>query len=143
MSSDMQVIAEALAAMGLGAPGAIARLSGGVSCDVWKVELAGREPVVLKRALPKLRVEADWRAPPERAAAEVAWIRLVAGINPRWVPKVLGEDRARHMFAMEYLPPGTHPVWKFEMAAGRVDVGFAAKVGAALATIHAATADRA
>src|SRR6185369_17468524 len=100
MSDDTQDIAEALAAMGLGAPGETTRLSGGVSCDVWKVEGAARGPVVLKRALPKLRVTADWRAPPERAAAEVAWLRLVAKIHPRWVPAVLGADHARHMFAM-------------------------------------------
>jgi len=143
MSDDTQDIAQALAAMGLGAPGEVTRLSGGVSCDVWKVEITGHEPVVLKRALPKLRVAADWRAPPDRAAAEVAWIRLVAAIEPRWVQKVLGEDRARHMFAMEYLAPHTHPVWKAALAAGRVDVGFAAEVGTALAAIHAATAERA
>src|SRR6185312_14132424 len=143
MSDDTRDIAEALAVMGLGAPGEITRLSGGVSCDVWKVAIAGRGPVVLKRALPKLRVAADWRAPPERAAAEVAWLRLVAGIEPAWVPAVLGEDRARHVFAMEFLPPDTHPVWKAELAAGRADVGFATEVGAALAAIHAATAGHA
>lgn len=143
MSDDTRDISDALAAMGLGAAGEITRLSGGVSCDVWKIDVAGREPLVLKRALPKLRVTADWRAPPERAAAEVAWLRLVAGINPRWVPAVLGEDRAHHMFAMEYLPAETHPVWKAQMAAGHVDIGFAAEVGAALAAIHAATAGRA
>jgi len=118
-------------------------LSGGVSCDVTKFVSDLTGPIVVKRALPKLRVAADWRAPPERAATEVAWLKLVAGIEPRWVPKVLGEDRARHMFAMEYLPPETHPVWKAELAAGRVDVGFAAEVGAAVAAIHAATAGRA
>ncbi len=98
---------------------------------------------MVKRALPKLRVAADWRAPPERAAAEVAWIRLVAGIEPNWVPKILGEDRARHLFAMEFLPPEIYPVWKAELAAGRVDVAFAGAVGAALARIHAATAGNA
>jgi aminoglycoside phosphotransferase (APT) family kinase protein len=143
MSDDRQDIAQALAAIGLGAPGEITRLSGGVSCDVWKVEIAGRRPLVLKRALPKLRVTADWRAPPERAAAEVAWIRLVAGIEPRWVPAVLGEDPARHMFAMQFLEPETHPVWKAELAAGRADSEFARQVGAALARIHAATAGKA
>jgi aminoglycoside phosphotransferase (APT) family kinase protein len=50
------------------------------------------------------------------------------------VPKVLGEDKARHVFAMEYLP---YPVWKSELAGGRIDAAFAAKVGAALARIHA------
>ena len=118
-------------------------LSGGVSCDVILIEVKGRAPFVIKRALPKLRVAADWRAPPERAAAEVAWLKLVAGIEPSRVPKILGEDRERHMFAMEYLPPWNHPVWKAELAAGRIDVAFAAAAGAALARIHAATAGRA
>lgn len=140
---DFREIAQALSAMGLIGEGeqfAIARLSGGVSCDVWRVEVKRRPPVVVKRALARLKVEAEWRAPPERAATEVAWIRLVAGIEPHWVPKVLGEDRARHLFAMEFLPPQTHPVWKSELAAGRIDTGFAATVGRALARIHAATA---
>jgi aminoglycoside phosphotransferase (APT) family kinase protein len=140
---DFREIAPALSAMGLIGENEqfeIARLSGGVSCDVWRVDVKRRPPVVVKRALPKLKVEADWRAPPERAAAEVAWIKLVAGIEPHWVPKVLGEDRARHLFAMEYLPPENHPVWKNELAAGRIDMAFAATVGRALARIHAATA---
>ncbi|MBI3675467.1 MAG: aminoglycoside phosphotransferase family protein [Proteobacteria bacterium] len=141
---EFSEIARALGDMRLLAAGeqfAISRLSGGVSCDVYRVQL-DRGPVCVKRALPKLRVEADWRAPPERAATEVAWIRLVAGINPDWVPKILGEDRARHLFVMEFLTPETFPVWKGELAAGWVDVGFAAKVGAALACVHASTAGR-
>ncbi len=118
------------------------RLAGGVSSDVVRVEVEGRAPFVVKRSIPKLRVKADWRAPVERAAAEVAWLRLVAGIEPSWVPRVLGENQAQHVFAMEYLPPADHPVWKAELAAGRIDAGFAATVGAALARIHAATAGR-
>ncbi|MEI9992689.1 MAG: aminoglycoside phosphotransferase family protein [Rhizomicrobium sp.] len=147
MSAKEQVeVGAALAGMGLLAEGeqfALARLAGGVSCDIWRVEVKRRPPVVVKRALEKLNVAADWRAPPERAATEVAWIRLVAAIDPRWVPKVVGEDRARHMFAMEFLPPRTYPVWKGELAAGRIDIGFAGAVGAALARIHGATAGRA
>jgi aminoglycoside phosphotransferase (APT) family kinase protein len=98
---------------------------------------------VVKRALPRLRVAALWEAPPERAAAEVAWIRLVAGIEPKWVPTILGEDRSRHLFAMEFFPPEHYPVWKAELAAGRVDTAFAQRVGTALARIHAATAGKA
>jgi len=116
-------------------------LSGGVSCDVWRVEL-GRGPICVKRALPKLRVTADWHAPVERAGTEVDWFRLVAGIDPRHVPEVLGEDRAHHIFAMEYLPPETYPLWKAQLAAGHADAEFAADVGKALAGIHAATAGR-
>jgi aminoglycoside phosphotransferase (APT) family kinase protein len=139
-------IADALTAMGLlGADEtfALEKLSGGVSCDVFLVTVEGRMPIVVKRALPKLRVAAEWRAPPERAATEVAWLKLVAGIEPHWVPSILGEDRARHLFAMAYFPPDSHPVWKAELAAGRIDVDFAKQVGAALARIHAATAGRA
>jgi 5-methylthioribose kinase len=141
---EFSEIARALSGMGLIGDGeqfAISRLSGGVSCDVYRVSL-DRGNVCVKRALPKLRVDADWRAPPERSATEVAWIRLAADINPDWVPKILGEDRARHLFVMEFLPPQQYPVWKFELAAGRVDARFAAKVGEALARIQAATAGR-
>ncbi|HEY0299942.1 MAG TPA: aminoglycoside phosphotransferase family protein [Rhizomicrobium sp.] len=141
----MDELAQSLTTMGLVRAGeafAVSALSGGVSCDVFRIEVASREPFVVKRALSRLRVAAEWRAPPERAAAEVAWIRLVAEIEPSWVPQVLGEDRARHLFAMTFLPPETYPVWKAELAAGRIDVAFAAAVGAALARIHAATAGR-
>jgi aminoglycoside phosphotransferase (APT) family kinase protein len=41
---------------------------------------------------------------------------------------------------MAYLPAEKHPVWKAELAAGRVSTEFAADVGSALARIHAATA---
>jgi 5-methylthioribose kinase len=134
----------ALAAMGLidpNEPCEIKPLGGGVSCDVFEVRNAERA-ICVKRALPKLRVAADWRAPAERSHAEVAWMELVAGIDPNWVPAILGEDRARHMFAMEYFPPQTHPVWKGVLAEGKADPNFAARVGGALAQIHAATAGR-
>ena len=137
-------IAASLSGMKLLGPGetfVAARLSGGVSCDVWRVDLAGG-PVCVKRALPRLRVAAEWRAPLERAGTEVDWYRLVAGIDPRRVPEILGEDRARHVFAMEYLPPESHPLWKAELADGRADAAFAAHVGQALAHVHAATAGR-
>jgi aminoglycoside phosphotransferase (APT) family kinase protein len=120
--------------MGLGRPASAERLGGGVSCDVFKLTLADGSRICVKRALPKLRVAADWRAPAERSTAEVAWLREVAAIDPAWVPKLVGEDHARHVFAMEYLP---WPVWKSLLAKGEVDVGFAGKVGRALARIHA------
>jgi len=121
---------------------AVEPLSGGISCDVLRVRVADGPEMVVKRALPKLRVAADWRAPAERAGTEVDWFNLVAGIDPRLVPEILGEDRAHHTFAMEYLPPETHPLWKTELAAGRVDIAFATRVGTSVARIHAATAGR-
>jgi len=140
---DCHEIAASLRAMHLIGDGeqfALVRLSGGVSCDVFRIDFPARPALVVKRALARLRVSAEWNAPPERALAEVAWLKLVAGINADWVPSILGEDRARHLFAMEYFSPAEYPLWKGELAAGRSDRDFAATVGGALARIHSATA---
>jgi aminoglycoside phosphotransferase (APT) family kinase protein len=142
---DHHTIAASLQRMALMRPGDplfVEPLAGGVSCDVWRVRAGDGPDMVVKCALPKLRVTADWRAPAERSGTEVDWFQLVAGIDPRLVPEVLGEDRPHHIFAMEYLPAETYPVWKSALAAGQVDVDFAARVGTALAHIHAATANR-
>ena len=139
---DDNEVGRTLAAMGLPHDDLrIERLSGGVSCDVYRVDLAGKT-ICVKRALPKLRVKADWRAPAERASSEVAWLKLAAAIVPGSAPAVLGEDRARHIFAMEFFPPDRFPVWKDELAKGVIDVGFAAKVGTTIGRIHGATAGR-
>ena len=144
-TQDLSEIAQALGEMGLAQPGEellIQTLSGGVSCDVFAVH-TGERSFCVKRALERLRVAAEWHAPAERSEAEVAWLRLVAGIDPKLVPRVIGEDRTRHLFVMQFLAPETYPVWKSLLAAGTVDVAFAARVGAALALIHAKTAGNA
>ena len=144
LNAEFKDVVTALREMGLSADGeqfAIRALPGGVSCDVFVIETGGRTFCV-KRALDKLRVAVEWRAPAERSHAEVAWMRLVADIDPRWVPQILGEDQARHLFAMQFFPPESYPVWKSLLAAGRADAGFAARVGEAVARIHAATAGR-
>jgi 5-methylthioribose kinase len=145
MNAKQAEIRDALVAMNLAGMQddlRIDRLSGGVSCDVYRVELPGRT-VCVKRALPKLRVKADWRAPAERSSSEVAWLKLAAAFAPGHVPAVLGEDRARNLFAMAFFQPDAYPVWKARLADGDVDVGFAGDVGATIARIHAATAGRA
>jgi hypothetical protein len=80
-----------------------------------------RGPVCIKSALARLKVAAEWLAPVERNTAEVAWMRLAAGIVPDSVPAILGEDRVSRAFAMAYLDPRDHPVWKTHLLAGRVD----------------------
>ncbi|HEX8167529.1 MAG TPA: phosphotransferase [Beijerinckiaceae bacterium] len=117
----------------------IASLAGGVSSDIFKVE-AGERVFAVKRALEKLKVVADWRAPVERNAYEVAWIETAGRIVPDAVPKILGHDPGG-LFAMTYLDPKSHPVWKSQLRDGHVDEGFAAEVGRRMAAIHAATAD--
>jgi hypothetical protein len=60
-------------------------LTGGVSSDIWVVELLGRS-LCLKRALPKLKVAGDWHAPLSRNAYEWAWIKFAAQYCPDTVP---------------------------------------------------------
>ncbi|GGE03712.1 putative aminoglycoside phosphotransferase [Polymorphobacter glacialis] len=115
----------------------VTALAGGVSCDVWRVE-TGSRMIVVKRALPKLRVAADWFAPVDRVASEVRWLRRARGIEARLVPEVLVELPELHSFAMAFVEDA--PVWKDELVAGRVNVEFAAAVGRELVRIHAATA---
>jgi aminoglycoside phosphotransferase (APT) family kinase protein len=115
-------------------------LSGGVSSDVFGVRAADGRAFVVKRAIPRLRVVADWRAPVERDVGEVSWLRTVHALDARLAPEVIAWSRERHLFVMPWL--GDFPVWKWEMAAGHVDPAFAGKVGEALARIHAASAGR-
>lgn len=117
-------------------------LSGGVSSDIWRADLPGRS-LCIKRALAKLRVAAEWYAPVVRNATEWDWFETVAGICPDWVPKLVAHDPSLGLFAMEYLPPESYPLWKARLLAGEVDVAFAASVGRALGRIHAATAGNA
>lgn len=117
-------------------------LEGGVSSDIYRAELPGG-PVCVKRALPKLRVAADWQAPIGRNRYEVAWMRMAAQIVPHAVPAVVGEDPDGGAFAMSWLPPDRYPVWKTQLRDGTIDPGTAAAVGDVLGRIHAATADRA
>ena len=114
-------------------------LTGGVSSDIVLVEADGRRFCV-KRALPRLKVAALWEAPVERNGAEAAWMRAVARWLPRAVPRILGEDAEAGLFAMEYLAPEDHPLWKTELLAGFVEPDFAAAVARDLALIHARSA---
>jgi len=116
-------------------------LTGGVSSDISVFEAPGG-PVCIKRALSKLKVAADWRAPVERNHYEAEWMRVVGAIDPALAPALLGEDRKQGLLVMAYLPPGQYPLWKAQLRDGEIDADFAAAVGNALARIHAATAGR-
>ncbi|HEY1723506.1 MAG TPA: aminoglycoside phosphotransferase family protein [Magnetospirillaceae bacterium] len=142
-SDDPATITAALRRMGLLAtsvPPTLTPLTGGVSSDILLVEGVA-EPFCIKRALAKLKVAADWRAPVARNHAEAEWLRVAGAIIPAAAPKVLGEDEALGLFAMPYLTPDKHPVWKALLRDGKARHEVADQVGAALVRIHAATAD--
>ena len=140
---DEAAIAASLSRMGLIASGdrPVCRpLAGGVSSEIWLVELGNRR-LCLKRALPRLRVAQIWEAPVSRNRHEFLWFRAVGRICPEAVPRLLGQDAERGLFVMEYLDPAGYPVWKEQLRDGHADPATAAAVGARLAQIHNATAN--
>ena len=135
-------ILNALRRMGLLAAGETPHgeaLTGGVSSDIWRIDLPGG-PVCVKRALAKLRVAADWQAPVDRNLYEARWMRRANAAVPGAAPAVLGQDTASGALAMQFLAPADHPLWKDRLRDGHADPVFAAAVAARLVRIHAATA---
>ncbi len=124
-------------------PRQLTPLTGGVSSDVWRVEVADGRSLCVKRALAKLKVAADWQAPVSRNAYEWAWIQFAGGVLPHSVPVPLAHDESAGMFAMGYLDPASHPVWKQQLLAGVVDVRQAGEVGRVVGRLHQASAHRA
>lgn len=115
------------------------RLTGGVASDIWRVELDQRV-ICVKRALAKLRVEADWYVPVERNSYEAAWMREAGSIVPEAVPDLLGQDQETGTLAMSYLPPDRFPLWKDQLRCGQADRRTAAAVGEKLVAIHRSSA---
>jgi aminoglycoside phosphotransferase (APT) family kinase protein len=115
-----------------GEPATWTTLTGGVSSDLWRVDLPGRT-LCVKRALPTLRVGDGWHAPVTRNAVEYAWLAFAARHHPGNAPRLLAHDPDAGYFAMEFLP---HPLWKGELMAGRVDPAFAGAVGDVLGELH-------
>ena len=136
-------LCQALVRMGLlkeGVQPALHPLSGGVSSDIVRVDLADG-PICVKRALPQLRVAATWRAPVERNTFEVEWIRTAARFVPHGVPQILGVDQHAGLFAMGYFEPQTYPVWKLQLRDGMIDTETARAVARCLVRVHAGTAN--
>ncbi|MDA0786563.1 MAG: aminoglycoside phosphotransferase family protein [Proteobacteria bacterium] len=118
------------------------RLTGGISSNIWKVTTPERSFCV-KRALPQLAVEVEWRVPVERNRFEVDWYKIAENLVPGGAPKILAHDEDAMLFAMEFLDPGAFKLYKNELRDGRADPAVAAETGRRLACIHAGTAGRA
>ena len=116
-------------------------LTGGVSSDIWRIDTP-RGPVCAKRALAKLRVVADWRAPIERNRYEARWMEVAAEASPGCTPQMLGQHPALGVLVMGYLPPDRFRLWKAALREGHADLETARDVGRVLARIHAFSAAR-
>ena len=115
---------------------------GGVSSDIWRVELK-QQTVCVKRALPQLKVAALWEAPVERNQYEWEWLRIAGKVEPTAVPSLIARDAESGCFVMEYLDRKNYPIWKNQLRDGLIDLETARTIGQRLAAIHAATAGQA
>lgn len=132
-----------LISAGLSSAGVVGRwipLTGGVSSDIWKVELPDCT-LCIKRALPKLKVADDWEAPVSRNAFEWEWLKFAAEQVPAAVPAPIAHDIEAGLFAMEFLPVAEHPVWKQQLLDGLVEPSIALALGKVLAKLHSASSN--
>jgi aminoglycoside phosphotransferase (APT) family kinase protein len=113
-------------------------LSGGVSSDIYRVD-DGEDVFVVKRALPKLRVQDDWFVDLSRNRYELEYLRYVGRILPDAVPVIRFASRQHGYFAMEYLGDG-FANWKQLLLAGDFQVSHAIRAGQILGLIHARSA---
>ena len=114
-------------------------LTGGVSCDVVKVIDAGNSFVV-KRALPKLRVEAEWFADVKRNKYEHRYLSVVNELIPGSVPKVIHFNDEQQFFCMEFLE-GDWRNWKSDLLNGVCQIRAASEAGRILGLIHRLTSE--
>ncbi|EHR72167.1 phosphotransferase family protein [Burkholderiales bacterium JOSHI_001] len=116
-------------------------LTGGVSSDIWRIDTP-QGPVCAKRALPQLRVAAEWRAPIERNRYEARWMQVAQAAVPGSAPHVLGQHAGLGVLVMSYLPPGQHDLWKEQLRQGQAEIATAQAIGRTLAGIHRYSAAR-
>lgn len=111
-------------------------LAGGVSCATVLVAFADGRRWVLKQALAKLRVAADWFSDPNRIHREALGMRVLGELAPPGsIPKLIFDDAAHHVIGMEAVPE-PHENWKAMLLAEKVQPFHAIDFGRLLGTIH-------
>ena len=111
-------------------------LGGGVSNKTVLVTRQSGEAWVLKQALSKLRVQADWFSDPARVHREAEGLRWLPEItSPGSTTALVFEDRAEFLLAMQAVPE-PHENWKTMLLAGRLEREHFAQFGRGLAEIH-------
>lgn len=116
-------------------------LRGGVSNKTILLQRPDGSRWVLKQALPKLRVQADWFSDPARISVEANALRYLPMVTPaKTIPKLVFEDREQYLLAMEAIPE-PHENWKERLLNGRLDRDLIGQFGRLLANIHGRSYD--
>jgi fructosamine-3-kinase len=129
-----------LEARGLLPPGSsavVSSLGGGVSNAVFAVR-SPHANLVLKQALPQLRVADTWEADPSRALREAQALRLLHGLTPDTVPECLDADDERFVLVMPHAPQDWVD-WKSQLLDGDGLANTPSRLGRLLATWQVAT----
>lgn len=114
-------------------------LGGGVSNTVVLVETADDDRLILKQALPQLRVREEWLADRARIFRERDGLMDAAKLLPRgWAPRVLWSDDDNFLYAMEAASPDAKS-WKDHLLAGDLQPCHARAAGKALGLVIAGT----
>ncbi len=112
--------------------------SGGVSGTVALVS-DGERTVIVKQALAKLKVKADWFSDPSRMRIEHEALEVYASVVPGCVPKPLSYDAVEYIQIREAAPEQC-PMWKTQLLSGLLDFEVAAAVIGSLRSVHDSTA---
>lgn len=109
-------------------------LTGGVSNTVLSIATESQN-LVLKQALPELKVAQKWEADQRRAIVEADALRIFHGISPNVVPKLVFIDPIEFVLIMERLPLGS-TVWKSDLLSGVFNPRVPEVLGKTLAQWH-------
>jgi 5-methylthioribose kinase len=109
-------------------------LTGGVSNTVLAVTTDDRN-MVLKQALPELKVAEKWEADQRRAIVEADALRLFHELSPKQVPNLVFIDPIQFVLIMDRVELDS-TVWKSDLLDGRFDLNVAKVLGETLATWH-------
>jgi 5-methylthioribose kinase len=115
-------------------PAEVEELTGGVSNVVLAVK-SGDKDLVLKQALPQLKVAAVWKADQRRAIVEANGMKLLHSITPDSVPDLVDFDPEEFTLTMERLPREC-TVWKSDLLDGVIKPSIGEDLGRILATWH-------
>jgi len=113
---------------------AISELAGGVSSTVLAVDI-GTRPLVVKQALPRLKVAAPWFASPLRSRTETEVLNAVARVSPTSVPEVVTSDPDNAVIVMTRAPASWRS-WRDRLFEQEFDPAVGGALGRLLAEWH-------
>lgn len=113
-------------------------LTGGVSNVVLAISGEGKD-LVLKQALPELRVASKWIVDQRRALVEARAIETFHKLTPENVPKLYDADPDQFILIIERAPR-TMTIWKDDLLSGSIQPNVAKHLGHILGLWHKFTA---